>query len=57
MEDVLEDGEDYFDDDEADDGPLEAGGVLVVEFAGEDFEEFVDDIEAFVEEFDAFGDV
>ncbi len=29
----------------------------MVEFAGEDFVEFVDHVEAFVEHFDAFGDV
>lgn len=57
MEDVFHEGDDDFDDDQADDGHLEAGGVLVVEFACEHFEEFVDDVEALVEEFDAFGDV
>ena len=43
MEDVSHHGEEDLDDDEDDDGPLEAGGVLVVELVAQDFEELVDD--------------
>ena len=54
MEEVAEEGEGDFDENEEDDDGFEAGGVLVVELAGEDFEELVDHVEAFVEHFYAF---
>lgn len=57
VEDVAEDGEGDFDEDEDDDDHFEAGGVLVVHLAGEDFVELVDDVEALVEDFGALGDV
>lgn len=57
MEEVAQESEGDFDEDQEDDDGFEAGGVLVVELAGEDFEELVDDVEPFVEDFDAFGDV
>ena len=57
MENVLADGEDDLDDDQANDGHLEARGVLVVEFTGENFKEFMDNIEAFIEQFYALGNI
>lgn len=57
MQNIFHDGEDHLDDNQADDRHLEARGVLVVELAGENFKEFVDDIESLVEELDAFCNV
>ena len=57
MKQVAHKGNGYFDEDQDDDDCFEAGGVLMVELAGEDLEKFVDDVEAFVENFDPLGDV
>ena len=41
VEDVMEEGDEDFNEDEDDDGPLKTGGVLVVELIGEDLKEFM----------------
>lgn len=57
MEEVAQQCEGDLDEDQEDHDRFEAGRVLVVELAGEDLEELVDDVEAFVEDLDALGDV